>query len=171
MWSENGPCCGTIAYLLVKKEGTIWFTIICLKLYQFERITWLCLSILKCILESAMQSVMLEIQKKIHDLSKFSLDPLLAIKNSRRPWNCIHSNPPCRTPCRLFIHEVLFGALSLHLRRSALGRSPPFRPMRTLRLQWSRAFSLVCEVGPKEEVVVNLLTNGHVAHRRRRRQH
>ena len=50
------------------------------------------------------------------------------------------------------------------------GRSPPFRPMRTQRMQWSRAFSLVSEVGPKEEVVVNLLTKGHVAHRRRRRR-
>ena len=29
---------------------------------------------------------------------------------------------------------------------SELGQSPPFRPMRALRLQWSRASSLVCEV-------------------------
>ena len=29
---------------------------------------------------------------------------------------------------------------------SELGRSPAFRPMRALRLQWSRAFSRVCEV-------------------------
>ena len=66
--------------------------------------------------------------------------------NSGRPWNLIHS-PSCRTPCRLFIHEFFFGPLGLHLRvRSELGRSPPFRPMRALRSQWSWAFSLVCEV-------------------------
>ena len=29
---------------------------------------------------------------------------------------------------------------------SELGRSPPLRPMRALRLQWSWAFSLMCEV-------------------------
>ena len=77
----------------------------------------------------------------------------------------IHS-PPCRTPCRLFIHEVLCVTLRLHLCvRSELGRSPPFRPMRALRLQWSRAFSLVCEValelinssfGPKPETKFHL---------------
>ena len=54
---------------------------------------------------------------------------------------------PCRTPCRLFIHEVFTGPLGLHLNVwSELGRSPPFRPMRALRLQWSRAFTLMCEV-------------------------
>ena len=67
-------------------------------------------------------------------------------ENSRRPWNLIHS-PPCRTPCRLFIHEIFFGPLGLHLRVwSELRRSPPFQPMTSLKLQWSRAFSLVCEV-------------------------
>ena len=46
----------------------------------------------------------------------------------------IHS-PPRNTPCRLFIHEVFFGPLGLHLRVwNEPGRSPPFRPMRALRL-------------------------------------
>ena len=67
-------------------------------------------------------------------------------ENFRTPWNLIQS-PPCRTPYRLFIHEVFFGPLGLHIRVwSELGRSPPFRPMRARKLQWSRAFSLVCEV-------------------------
>ena len=66
--------------------------------------------------------------------------------NSGRPFHLVH-NPPCRTPCTLFFHEVFFGPLGLHLRVwSELGQSPPFRPMRSLRLQWSWAFSLVCEV-------------------------
>ena len=71
----------------------------------------------------------------------------------KRSWNLIHS-PPCRTPCRLFIHVVFFGPLGLHLRvRSEVGRSPPSRPMRALRLRWSRAFSLVCEVALNYHVV------------------
>ena len=82
-------------------------------------------------------------------LLKFASGPPLGIRpdeNSGGPWNLIHS-PPCRIPCRLFIHEVFFGPLGLHLRVwSELGRSPPFRPMRALRLQWSWAFSLVCEL-------------------------
>jgi hypothetical protein len=53
-------------------------------------------------------------------------------------------NMPCRTPCRLFIHENFFGILSLHLLVwSELGWSPPLRPIKALRLQWSQAFSLV----------------------------
>jgi hypothetical protein len=40
---------------------------------------------------------------------------------------------------------------------SDLGRSPPFRPMRALRLQWSRAFVLVCEVA----LTIKLHSLGH----------
>ena len=97
---------------------------------------------------------MLKKYQKIHSLPEFALGQLNANigggldKNLRRPWNLIHS-PPCRTPCRLFIHEVFFGHVGPLLRVwSELGRSPPFQPMRALRLPWSRAFSLVCEVGP-----------------------
>ena len=50
VWSENGPCCRSIAYSVGKKEGRIWFNLIYLKLYQFKRITWWRLSILKSIL-------------------------------------------------------------------------------------------------------------------------
>ena len=89
------------------------------------------------------------ILKKNHRLLKFALGPPLGGRpdaNCGRPWNLIHS-PPCRTPCRLFIHKVFFGPLGLHLREwSELGRSPPIRPMRGLRLQWSWAFNLACEV-------------------------
>ena len=35
--SENGPYCGTITYFVGGKKGRIWFNIICLKLYQFQR--------------------------------------------------------------------------------------------------------------------------------------
>ena len=90
-------------------------------------------------------------KKKIknHGLPEFSSDPPLGggpDANSGRPCTLIHS-PPCRTPCRLFIHELSFGPLGLHLLVwSELGRSPPFQPMRALTLPWSRAFNLVCEV-------------------------
>ena len=87
--------------------------------------------------------------KKRHGLPEFTSSPPLGggpNKNSEIPWNLIHS-PPCGTSCRLFIHEVFFGPLGLHLRVwKELERSLPFRPMRALRLQWPRAFNLVCEV-------------------------
>jgi hypothetical protein len=54
---------------------------------------------------------------------------------------------PCRTPCRLFVHELFLGPLGLHLLVwNELGRSPPFQPTRALTLPWSGAFNLVCEV-------------------------
>ena len=83
----------------------------------------------------------------LRNILKKSWSPKICIRStSWRSWNLIHSSP-CRTPCRLFIHEVFFGPLGLHIRVwSALGWSPPFRPMRALRLQWSHAFGLVCEV-------------------------
>ena len=154
VWSENGPCCRTIAYFVGEKEGRIWLNIICLNLYQFEIATWWCLSILEsdhgiCHEMCPENLSCWENILKNNGLPKFAQGPPLGGRldvNSGRPWNLIHS-PSCRTPCRLFIHEFLFGPLGLHLRvQSELGRSPPFRPMRALRSQWSWAFSLVCEV-------------------------
>ena len=58
VWSENGPCCGTIAYFVGGKEGRIWSNIICLKLYQLKRILWWCLSFLESVMEAALQYVM-----------------------------------------------------------------------------------------------------------------
>jgi hypothetical protein len=46
--------------LLVEKEGMIWFNIICLKLYQFEKITWWCLFVMGFVMEYAVQLVMSE---------------------------------------------------------------------------------------------------------------
>jgi hypothetical protein len=143
VWSENEPRCGTIAYFVDgKKEGRIWFnTIYLIELYQFERNTWWCMSVLESILESIML-------KKI--LKRVMVSQNLRRKlneNSGRPWNLIHSLP-CKTPCRLFIHEVFFGPLGLHLRVwSELGCSTPFRPMRALGLQRSRA-SVLCVKWP-----------------------
>jgi hypothetical protein len=66
--------------------------------------------------------------------------------NSNKPWNIIHSMP-CRDPCVLFVHDNFFEPLSLHLLTwRELERSRPFRSMRDLRMQWSRALNLVCEV-------------------------
>ena len=44
--------------LLVEKEGRVWFTIICLKLIQFEVFTWWCLYALQYVMEFALQYVM-----------------------------------------------------------------------------------------------------------------
>ena len=38
---------GPLHSLLAKKDGRVWFNIVCLKLYQFKRITWWCLFIKK----------------------------------------------------------------------------------------------------------------------------
>ena len=70
----------------------------------------------------------------------------LFFRRTMKPWHLIDS-PPCRTPCRLFIHKIFFGPLGFHLRVwSEPGRFPPFRPMRALRLHWSRAFNRAFEV-------------------------
>ena len=75
---------------------------------------------------------------------------------SSGPCTLIH-NLPCRTPCGLFIHKLSFGPLGLHLLVwSELGRSLPFRPMRVLTLQWSWAFSIVCEVALIINIVLRL---------------
>ena len=64
--------------------------------------------------------------------------------NFGRPCTLIH-NLPCRTPCRLFQPRTFLWTFRSSP-PSELGRSPPFRPMRSLTLPWSRAFTLVCEV-------------------------
>jgi hypothetical protein len=46
--------------MLAEKERRIWFIIIYLKLYQFERITWWCLFVLAPVMGFAMKFVMLE---------------------------------------------------------------------------------------------------------------
>ena len=51
---------GPLHILLAEKEGRIWFDIICLKLYQCERNTWWCLSLLGFVLESVMKFNMLK---------------------------------------------------------------------------------------------------------------
>ena len=118
VWSEKGSCCRTIAYFIGGKEGRIWFNIICPKLYQFKRITWWCLSVLESITDLPWNLSCWNKKSKSHSLVEFGSSPPPRggpDKNSRRPWNLIYS-PPCRTPCILFIHEVFFGPLGLHLR-------------------------------------------------------
>ena len=149
---------GPLHILLVEKEGRSWFNITCLQVYQFKIITWWRLSILESVLEFVLEFAMQYVLKyvplekrkrKSHGLLEFASSPPLGGRsdaNHGRPCTLIH-NQPCRTPCRLFIHKLFFGPLGLHLLVwSELGRSPPFRPMRTLTLPWSRAFNLVCEV-------------------------
>jgi hypothetical protein len=76
--------------------------------------------------------------------------------NFGKPCTLIH-NLPCRTPCGLFIHKLSFGPLGLHLLVwIELGQSPQFLLMRALTLQWSWAFSLVCEVALSIDMVLGL---------------
>ena len=61
--------------------------------------------------------------------------------SSNISWNILYSLS-CRNP-----HMWFFGLLGLHLLVSSEPEgSPPVWPMRDLRMQWERAFSLVCEV-------------------------
>ena len=83
--------------LLAEKKGRIWFYIICLTLYQFERTTWWCLYVLESIieffLESALKSFLLKKYLKNHDLPEFASCPPLGggpDENSGRPRNLIH---------------------------------------------------------------------------------
>ena len=73
---------GPLHILLAEKEGRIWFSIICVKIYQFKRITWWCLSVLEFALEFVMKSAVpscLEIchagilKKKNHVFLEFAL--------------------------------------------------------------------------------------------------
>ena len=49
---------GPLHILLAEKEGRIWFNIICLKLYQFKRITWWCFYVLEFSMEFALPSIL-----------------------------------------------------------------------------------------------------------------
>jgi hypothetical protein len=69
-------------------------------------------------------------------------------KSPSDPWNMIHWMP-CRNPCGLYLHLAftysVVGPLSVVW--SELGPDLPFPLMRVLEVWWSRALSLVCEVG------------------------
>jgi len=97
-----------------------------------------------------------------------SWSPIISIVPTSWSWtwrkfrDTMKPYPSCRTSCKLFIHEVFFEPLGLHLRVwSELGRSPPFQPMRALRLQWSHAFNLCVKWpwGPRPHNVSVLLTS------------
>ena len=61
-------------------------------------------------------------------------------------WNIVY-DPSHKNLCRLFIHDCFFGHLGLHLPMYiGLICSRTFRPMRDLRMQWSRAFNRMCEM-------------------------
>ena len=159
---------GPLHILLAEKVGRIWFNLICLKFYQFKKITWWCLCVLESILEYVLESTLKHVLKSVmlnfffftknHGLSEFLLgSPPRGgpDANSNRPCTLMHSLP-WRTPCRLFIHGLFFQPLDLHLLVwSELERSPPFRPMRALTWPWSGTFNLVCEVALMRELPIN----------------
>ena len=72
---------GPLHILLAKKEGRISFNIICLKLYQFKRITWWYLSFLESNMRSTLQFVL-----------KFVMLEKILEKNHSLPENA--SRPP-----------------------------------------------------------------------------
>jgi hypothetical protein len=50
-------------HVLLAEKGRIWYNIICLKVYQFERITWWCLSVLESILKHVLKHALQPILK------------------------------------------------------------------------------------------------------------
>jgi hypothetical protein len=82
-----------VAYFVGGQREKYLFNIRCLKLYQFERITWWCLFVLEFVLEYALQSVLKHVMlgkniKKNHDFPELVPCPLLRggpDKNSGRP--------------------------------------------------------------------------------------
>ena len=144
VWSENGPCCGTIAFFVgMKRKERIWFKKICLNLYKFERTTWRCLSLLK----SALQFVMFEKILKVTVSRNLRQTHLLEVDLTKTPGDHKTLSTIRHVGFHVDIHpwSLLFSLQAFTW--NELGRSPPFRPMRALRLQWwSRAFSLVCEM-------------------------
>jgi hypothetical protein len=137
VWSENGPCCGTIAYFVGGKRGRIWFNIMCLKLYQFKRIIWWCLSVLESFMEVALQYVSKSIM--LEKILKKSWSPGIFVRPT--------SFPVDHTPLSIVRHVGLhidfsftnfFGPLDLHpLVWSELGRSLP-QPCVWSGPQWER---------------------------------
>ena len=63
-----------------------------------------------------------------------------------KTWNIIHGLS-YRNPFRLYIHDSFYDPLGLHLLMwKWTWTASPFRPMRDHKMQWPRAFNLVCEV-------------------------
>jgi hypothetical protein len=113
--SENGPCCGTITYFVGGEGGeelvyintsqtlSIWDNYSVVFVYpeiHFE----MCFGITLAMCHETYHAGS---YPKNHGLPEDA--------NFRRPCNFIHS-PPCRTSCRVFIHEIFFEPLDLHLR-------------------------------------------------------
>ena len=72
--ARMGHVAGPLHILLAGKEGRIWFNIIRLKLYQFERTTWWCLSILEFVLEYALKFVLKYVMFKKYLKKSWSLE-------------------------------------------------------------------------------------------------
>jgi hypothetical protein len=138
VWSENRPCCGTIAYFVGKKDGRIWFNIKILKLYQFKRIIWWCLLVLESILEYVLEFAMHFVMKVVilEKILKKSWSPGIFVSLEVGLTQIPVDHAPLSIVRHVGLHvdfsstNLFFGPLGLHLLAwSELERSPPFRPM------------------------------------------
>jgi hypothetical protein len=93
-----------------------------------------------------------------HGLPYICIMPILGGRHAANPnksWNIIHILP-CKNPRRIFIHNNLCGPLHAPSPSSvnlSLGDLNLFHPMGDLRMQWWRAFGLVCEVVPRPRIL------------------
>ena len=114
---------GPLHILLAEKEGSIWVNIICLQIYQSERTTWWCLSILEYVLEFIMESILkfVMLKKYIQTImvsQNLHQAHLLEVGLTKIPE--VHET--LSIVCHVGLHvdfssmKVFFGPLGLHLR-------------------------------------------------------
>ena len=118
VWSENEPCCRSIAYFIgrIRGQDLVWYNMSqILSIWDNYLVVFVCPIICPGIchaicLESC--HIGIKIKIKIHGLAGVPQARSLKggpDKKFGRPWNLIH-NLPCKTPCRLFIHKLFLWA-------------------------------------------------------------
>jgi hypothetical protein len=165
VWSENGPCCGTIAYFVGgKKRGGFYFIWYVLNFINLRELFGDIFNLgICCGIRSAICLEICHVGKNIKKIMVYRNFPqahLLEVGLTQIPVD----HAPLSIICHVGLH-VDFGPLGLHLLVwNELGQSPPFRPMRALTLPWSRAFSLVCEVALSGAIEKFHQSEGHFTH-------
>ena len=106
---------GPLHILLAERVGRIWFKLICLKLYQFKRITWWCLCVLEFVLEYvlefALKFVMLEkLSKRVMIYRNFLSVHVLEVGPTQTPVD----HAPLSTTYHVGLH-VDFSSMNFSL--------------------------------------------------------
>ena len=143
VWSENGSCCGTIAYFVarIRREDLVQYTMSqTLSIWHNYLVVFVCRGIYHGVCSRICLAICHEIYHVGTKIKKFMVSQILCqahplkvsltkIPRDHEPLSLIH-HVGLHVGLSS-IHEVFFGPLGLHLRVwSDLGCSLPFRPMR-----------------------------------------